>query len=65
MSKYKNKQKIHKDAYFRIEHFETRLWLGFEDAGFSMHSDVSHNMEPKALNYFKDVNTYKFRKSNF
>jgi hypothetical protein len=70
MSKYESKTKIHKDAYFRLQHFESKSWLGFDEQNLKNFTDDTGFVyegydQPKLFTVFKDINTFRFRVADF
>jgi hypothetical protein len=66
MSKYESKTKIHKDAYFRLEHLKTGHRLGFDEM---MNAELAAEDEevarPRLFKVKKDIFTFRFRIAEF
>lgn len=68
MEKYQSKIKIHKDAFFRIQHFQSKQWVTFTQPKGMQDSQcvmgvLSSKPIPTLCKALRDENTFHFRKA--
>lgn len=67
ISKFKNKINVNLDAYFRLQHIETKQFLGIDEEEIKMQCIYQNSsyIKIKIYPFLKDINTFKIKKANF